>query len=77
MEHSDKSILQNYDETKRLWYWDGEVLHHDGHPRYEISATQFQTPEQLVHWIDHLSEKNWVTKEDLVWLTRAFKEHNL
>ena len=74
MAKSPKSILERYDSIKRLWYWDGDVLRHSGHPDYAITADRFKTGDDLASWLEQLGEKLWVKKEDLVWLGRAFKE---
>ncbi len=62
------------------WVWEssaaGPVLSHTSHPPYKILHERFKTLADLVHWLGHLSEKKWVTKDDLYIVAARFQERN-
>lgn len=41
------------------------VLHGEGEFEYDIAINRIQNPEDLIAWLIHISEKNWVHKEML------------
>ena len=41
---------------------DGWITIHGPYP-YEIEASRAETPEQIISWVLHLTEKDWVTAE--------------
>lgn len=56
---------------------DGDViLSGYGSEGYPIRAGRLDSPEKLVEWIMHLSEKNWVTKHHLADLAKAYAKIN-
>jgi len=62
------------EEARNTWQWDGDVLRRTRHPDYWFGADRFQTEEDLAHWLDHLGEKLWVSKFDLMVITERFRE---
>lgn len=53
--------LIKVDETHIVFHIPGD--HIDG--EYEIALLSCKTPEQVISWIYHLSEKQWVTRDIL------------
>lgn len=47
----------------------------DGHPHlYEIPIDRCKTPQRLIGWLLHLSEKGWFTQEHARQLMEAFED---
>lgn len=58
-------------------YIDGDyaILTGGGY-EYNIYKDRIQTYSQVVNWIYHLKDKNWVTKDDLVFVVYAAQRLN-
>lgn len=46
----------------------------DGH--YPIPMDSITTKDELLHWVAHLLNKKWVTKEHLYWLICIISTHH-
>ena len=48
---------------------DGDFITLSGHPglpkSYDVALNRCSTPESILGWVHHLSEKNWVSKKML------------
>jgi hypothetical protein len=50
----------------------GAYIHKKGD--YRIGTTRINTEVKLLKWIYHLSEKNWISREDIFFLIRRVGE---
>lgn len=48
--------------NKFVYFEDGYIVI-NVHYEYNIAIERINTPEKLLFWVYHLSEKNWVTKQ--------------
>jgi len=55
-------------------YLDGDhlVLNYCEHA-YDIHVDRLKRPEDIIGWIDHLADKNWMTMERLKYFIHACK----
>lgn len=73
-------LAESYDEYKKKM--DGIVRYHKGNQTivinlaypYEIDLDRIETPCQLLGWVHHLSEKNWMTTIVLHWFIEKVSE---
>ena len=66
--------------TLDRWEWQdsaaGPALTHTSHPHYRILHKTLVTVGDLVRWLTHLSQKNWIKKDDLLVVAMRFHEKN-
>ncbi len=59
-----------YREASWQWKTDEptgkQLLTHTCHPHYWFDPERYKTPHQLVDLVAHMSEKTWITKDDLL-----------
>ena len=57
-------LLKRREDNDHIYLEDGYLIL-DFCGKYEISTDRISTPEQVLGWVCHLSEKTWMTKERL------------
>jgi hypothetical protein len=55
------------------WRLHGRLLVHDD-PYYDIPLDEIETSGQMLDWVIQLSQKNWLSKEQVGYLVEAFDE---
>lgn len=81
IKNMDEILKEHQEHMKRICSEDEYSITlrpEDGGFGYCIPWGRIDTPVKILGWIDHLLEKNWVTKDHIDYLiTRATKRVNL
>lgn len=84
-ENKMKDKIMDFEEGQRLLneldkqcYIDGDYIVLDVRFPYDIELSRCDSPEKILHWVWHLSQKNWVHRH-LLWkfINLVCEYHNL